>query len=82
MANDTRTKIMVEFNAEKTAAMRMYLSGKGMEIEKELTKTLETLYDKHVPTQVRDFILMKETTASKKEVRPQKMPEARGVGEA
>lgn len=82
MANDVKTKITVEFNAEKTAAMRMYLSGKGLEIEKELTKTLEILYDKHVPTQVRDFILMKEKTASKKEVRPQKMPEARGTGEA
>ena len=72
MANDTKTKIMVEFNAEKTAAMRMYLSAKGMQIESELAKTLETLYDKHVPTQVRDFILMKENTAPKKESKPAK----------
>ena len=72
MANDTKTKITVEFNSEKTAALKMYLSGKGMEIESELVKTLETLYDKHVPTQVRDFILMKENTAPKKEPKPAK----------
>ena len=70
MANNTKTKIMVEFNAEKTAAMKMYLSGKGMQIESELEKTLENLYEKNVPNQVKDFIRMKEDSAPKKEKKP------------
>lgn len=63
MDKNTKTKITVEFNSDKVTALRMYLSGKGMDLEVELEKTLQTMYEKHVPTQVRDFILMKEETA-------------------
>lgn len=69
MNNETKTKITVEFNAEKASAIRMYLSGKGMHVESELTKYLEILYDKHVPAQVRDFIKLKENSAPKKDAK-------------
>ena len=82
MANDSISKITVEFNAEKTAALKMYLAGKGMQVETELVKTLENLYDKHVPTQVRDFILMKEKTAPKKESKQVKPSVQMSTGEA
>lgn len=67
MVNDSKTKITVEFNSEKVAALRMYMANKGLNVEEELVRTLETMYEKHVPIRVKDFISMKAESVQKKE---------------
>lgn len=51
-----KTTITISFDEEKTAALKLYLKQKGMQMEDELAKAVETLYTKTVPSGVRDFI--------------------------
>lgn len=67
MVNDSKTKITVDFNSEKEAALRMYMAKKGLNVEEEMSRTLETMYEKYVPSQVKNFISMKTENAQKKE---------------
>lgn len=48
--------ITISFDEEKITALRLYLEQKGLTIESEITTSLEALYTKTVPTNVRDFI--------------------------
>lgn len=57
--------ITISFDEEKLNALKMYLTQKNMQAEKELEKVLETLYAKTVPSGVREFIEMKYGTAPK-----------------
>ena len=52
-------QIIVDINdEEKVKALRLYLELKGCKLEDELTKIIETLYTKIVPTGVREYIGM------------------------
>lgn len=57
--------ITISFDEEKLNALKMYLTQKNMQAEKELEKALETLYTKTVPFGVREFIDMKSGSAPK-----------------
>ena len=51
--------ITVNFDEEKTAALKLYLEQKGTSVEKELAKSLETLFAKSVLAGVRQFIALR-----------------------
>ena len=57
--------INISFDEEKLNALKMYLTQKNMQAEKELEKALETLYTKTVPAGVREFIEMKSGNTPK-----------------
>lgn len=59
MAKDEKTKITIEFDTEKHAALRIYLTQKGLDLESEMTKMMNNLYEKNVPSLVKDFISRK-----------------------
>lgn len=48
--------ITVSFEDEKLAALRRYMGKKDSEPEAELRDTLQKLYEKFVPVQVREYI--------------------------
>lgn len=53
-------------------ALKLYLKQKEMNLDAELTKSLDTLFNKTVPSGVREFISMKSESyaqTSKKEVK-------------
>lgn len=54
-----RATITINFDEEKTAALKLYLEQKGTTVEKELEKSLETLFMKSVPANVREFIALR-----------------------
>lgn len=54
-----KTTFNVSFDEDKASALVLYLSQKGMVIETELEKSLDTLYTKTVPAGVREFIDMR-----------------------
>lgn len=56
----------VSIDAEKLTALEMYLGQKNLKLAKELEKFSEQLYQKYVPSNVREFI---ELTAAKKPLR-------------
>lgn len=58
-----KKSVTVSVNAEKLAALEMYLGQKNLKLSEELEKFSEQLYQKYVPSNVREFI---ELTAVKK----------------
>lgn len=56
-------------SAAVAAALEMYLGQKNMKLPEELEKFSEQLYQKYVPSNVREFI---ELTAAKKPPKKQK----------
>ena len=61
MAKDEKTKITIEFDTEKHAALRIYLAQKGLELESEMIRMMNNLYEKNVPNLVKEFISSKKT---------------------
>ena len=57
--------VNISIEAEKLTALDMYLGQKNTKLSDELLKYTEQLYQKYVPSNVRNFI---ELTASKKEI--------------
>ena len=49
----------VNFDEEKLEALLLYAAQKGVDVEAELTKTMEALYQKYVPLNVKGFIKLK-----------------------
>ncbi len=74
--------ITVSFDEEKLSALKMYLSQRGVQVESELERSLETLYTKTVPAGVREFIEMKSGNAPKpaSPVKKQKPSPSSAVG--
>ena len=61
-----KKSITVSINSEKLSALEMYLGQKNLKLSEELEKYSEQLYQKYVPSNVREFI---ELTALKKSSR-------------
>ena len=64
-----KKSVTVSVEAEKLAALEMYLGQKNMKLTEEFEKFSEQLYQKYVPSNVREFI---ELTAAKKPPKKQK----------
>lgn len=64
-----KKSVTVSVDAEKLAALEMYLGQKNLKLSEELEKFSEQLYQKYVPSNVREFI---ELTVSKKAPRKAK----------
>lgn len=64
-----KKSVTVNIDAEKLTALEMYLGQKNMKLTEELEKFSEQLYQKYVPSNVREFI---ELTAAKKPLRKAK----------
>lgn len=54
-----KKQLAVRFDEEKQEALLLYASQKGVDVEAELTKTMEALYQKYVPLNVKGFIKLK-----------------------
>lgn len=63
-----KKSVTVSVESEKLAALEMYLGQKNMKLTEEFEKFSEQLYQKYVPSNVREFI---ELMAAKK---PPKKP--------
>lgn len=64
-----KKSVTVNVEAEKLSALNMYLGQKNLKLSEELEKFSEQLYQKYVPSNVREFI---ELTAAKKPPRKAK----------
>ena len=64
-----KKSVIVSVESEKLSALEMYLGQKNLRLTEELNRCIETLYQKNVPSNVREFI---EMTTAKKPARKQK----------
>lgn len=56
-----KKNVSISIDCEKLSALEMYLGQKNLKLTEELDKCIETLYQKNVPQNVRDFLKMKES---------------------
>ena len=64
-----KKSVTVSIESEKLTALEMYLGQKNLKLTEELDKCIESLYQKNVPSNVREFI---EMTTAKKPARKSK----------
>lgn len=65
-----KKSVIVSIESEKLSALDMYLGQKDLTLTDELDKCIDSLYQKNVPQNVRDFIDMK--SAANLEKKPKK----------
>lgn len=52
--------LSINYEDEKFSTIKLYISQKGMSIEEEVSKTIDALYHKHVPANVREYFDLKK----------------------
>ena len=58
-----KISVSVSYDEEKLSTLKLYLEQKGVQVEDELAKSLDTLYAKNVPTGVREFLNLRSGNA-------------------
>ena len=64
------SNITICYNSEKLTALKMYIRQKNTSVEKELASALDTMFAKHVPFQVREYISISEKTQNEANRKP------------
>ena len=62
-ADNKRTIVQIEYDAEKLEALRFYLGERKTTLENELADAMESIFKKNVPAQVRGYINRNNTKA-------------------
>lgn len=61
-----QTTVQFSYDEEKLEALKIFIDGKGVDIEAEMVQAMEDLYCKHVPVRVREYIAKKSIPDSSK----------------
>ena len=56
-----KTSVSIMYDDEKLNAIKLYMSQRDLDFKEELEKSVDSLYAKYVPANVREFIDMKST---------------------
>lgn len=51
-----KTMLVIKTDEEKLSAIKLYMSKKGADFDEVMAAQLEKLYEKYVPSNVREFI--------------------------
>ena len=54
-----KVSLSIMYDNEKLSAIKMYMSQRDLDFKDELEKSVDSLYTKYVPANVREFIDMK-----------------------
>lgn len=70
-----KTNISIMYDDEKLSAIKLYMSQRDLDFKSELEKSVDSLYAKYVPANVREFIDMKSSqTKPPKSKKPNPQP--------
>lgn len=67
-----KVSVNIMYDSEKLSAIKLYMSQRDMDIKDELEKSVDTMYSKYVPANVREFIDMKSTIAKPSKAKTEK----------
>lgn len=56
-----KTNVSIIYDDEKLNAVKMYMEQRDLDFKEELEKSVDALYAKYVPANVREFIDMKDS---------------------
>ena len=79
-----KATLTLSYDEEKLNALKLYIEQKSTQVEDELVSALDVLYQKHVPSGVREYIDMRSGTvpAPATKVRRNKLSSAVGGSES
>lgn len=61
-----KATVTVSYDEKKLDALRKYLEKKGIDFEDEMVKSIDTLYNKNVPSAVKEYLDMKSEPSNLK----------------
>lgn len=74
--------VTVQYDEEKLDTVKIFLEKKGLTLSNEIVKFIDGLYNKNVPTQVREFLELKRSSqkesAPKQNAKPKTRSDANG----
>ncbi len=74
-----KTSVSILYDDEKLSAIKLYMSQQDLDFKSELEKSVDSLYSKYVPANVREFIDMKSSQV--KPPKPKKLKPANEISE-
>lgn len=74
-----KATVTVNYDEEKLNALRLFLSEKGLTMEAELEEYLDTLFRRHTPSAVQNYLSLKEGAPTQK---PEKRARTMKVSES
>ena len=57
-----KENISIAYDSEKLSAVKMYMEQRDTDLKSEMEKSLDALYTKYVPANVREYLDMKFST--------------------
>lgn len=73
-----KVSVTVQYDEEKLSTIKICMQKKGLNINDEIIKFIDSLYTKQVPAQVRDFFDMKAESERKASVKQNMQPKQQG----
>lgn len=73
-----KVSITVQYDEEKFSTIKICMEKKGLNINNEIVKFIDSLYTKQVPAQVRDFFNMKAESERKASAKQNVQPIPKG----
>jgi len=67
-----KTSVSIMYEDEKLNAVKMYMSQRDLDFKEELEKSVDSLYAKYVPSNVREFIDIKSVLTKPSKPKKQK----------
>ena len=67
-----KTSVSIMYDDEKLNAVKMYMEQRDLDFKEELEKSVDSLYAKYVPANVREFIDMKSVLTKLSKPKKQK----------
>lgn len=67
-----KSSISIMYDDEKLSAIRLYMSQRDLDFKEEFEKSVDSLYAKYVPSNVREFIDMKSVLTKPSKPKKQK----------
>ena len=61
-----KVTVTVSYDERKLDAVKKYLEKKGFDFEDEIVKSIDTLYNKNVPSAVKEYLDMKSEPSNPK----------------
>ena len=59
-----KENISIAYDSEKLSAVKLYMEQRDTDLKSEMEKSLDALYTKYVPANVREFLDMKSSVPS------------------
>ncbi len=72
-----KVSVTVQYDEEKLDTVKIFLEKKGLTLSEEIVKFIDGLYNKNVPSQVREFLELKRSSQKESAPKQNAKPKAR-----